>query len=139
MNNYQQNTNKSDKGLDLWIFILMIPVAFQILGFLVVGLALLATPIGWLLGGAAAVIFIIAVVGIIIWKSIKASIKYTENKFNNDQYITDTYQNNDQYAANTFQNNYQNTINDDSYSRLFPDDLYRYAWDANTKSWVRVQ
>ena len=128
MNNYQQNTNKSDKGLDLWIFILLIPVAFQVLGFLVVGLALLATPIGWLLGGAAAIIFIIAVVGIIIWKSIKASVKYAETKFNNDQ-----------YTANTFQNTYQNTINDDPYSRLFPDDLYRYAWDSNTKSWVRVQ
>ena len=128
MNNYQHNTNKSDKGLDLWIFILLIPVAFQILGFLVVGLALLATPIGWLLGGAAAIIFIIAVVGIIIWKSIKASVKHAETKFNNDQ-----------YATNTFQHNYQNTINDDPYSRLFPDDLYRYAWDDRTKSWVRVQ
>jgi hypothetical protein len=128
MNNYQQNTNNSDKGLDLWIFILLIPVAFQILGFLVVGLALLATPIGWLLGGAAAVIFIIAAVVFIIWKTVKASIKHTETKFNN----------NNQYTTNTFQNNYQNTFND-PYSRLFPDDLYRYAWDDRTKSWVRVQ
>lgn len=127
-NNYQQNTNNSNKGFNLWIFILMIPVAFQILGFLVVGLALLATPIGWLLGGAAAIIFIIAVVGIIIWKSIKASVKHAETKYNNSQ-----------YTANAFQNTYQNTINDDPYSRLFPDDLYRYAWDSNTKSWVRVQ
>ena len=126
-NNYQQNTNKSDKGLNLWIFILLIPVAFQILGFLVVGLALLATPIGWLLGGAAAVIFIIAAVIFIIRKSIKASIKHAETKYNNNQHTADTYQ-----------IKFHNTA-DDPYSRFFPDDLYTYAWDDNTKSWERVQ